>query len=154
MKISDRGIALIKECEGFKAVPYNCPAGHSTIGYGTLLHRGPVDIVGNELDKQYKNGISRDQAEELLRVHVSVEIEPELNRVVKVALSQNQFDALCDFCYNLGVGALKSSTLLKKLNEGQYAAIPLELERWIYSNGKVLEGLKIRRRKEITLWKA
>jgi len=152
MDISQAGIDLLKEFEGFRSHPYNDIAGNSTIGFGTLLHKGPVNFTTNELDKQYISGISVDEGEQLLRAHLSVEVVPYLYALVKVPLTQGQFDSLCCFMYNIGEGAFRSSTLLRKLNAGQYDAVPSELMKWVFAGGVPSNGLRSRRIKEGQLW--
>lgn len=151
MNISQDGIDLLKSLEGFREKPYNDSAGFSTVGYGTLLHRGPVDF-NNPLDKMYENGISVDEAERLLRVHMRVEVEPVLARSIRVGLTQNQYDSLCCFAYNIGSHAFEKSTLVKLLNLGSYTSVPEQMMKWIMAGGHVVEGLKNRREKEIELW--
>ena len=75
-----------------------------------------------------------------------------INHNVKVPLSQNQFDALVSFVFNIGQSAFIESTLLRVLNEGDYKAVPQQLRRWIYDNGSVVQGLINRRQKEIDFW--
>jgi lysozyme len=151
MNISQDGIELLKQLEGFAPKPYNDSAGFSTVGYGTLLHRGPVNM-DNPLDKQYAAGISVDEAENLLRVHLRVEVEPIIARTVKVSLTQHQYDALCCFAYNVGSHAFEKSTLVKLLNLGSYAAVPEQMMKWIMAGGHVVDGLRNRREQEIALW--
>jgi lysozyme len=151
MNISQAGIDLLKSLEGFRDKPYNDSAGFSTVGYGTLLHRGPVS-KDNLLDKQYAGGISVDEAERLLRCHLRVEVEPVISRSIKVSLTQNQYDSLCCFAYNVGSSAFEKSTLAKLLNLGSYAAVPEQMMKWIMAGGHVSEGLKNRREQEIALW--
>ena len=152
MKISDRGLALIKQAEGFVAVVYKDQAGLPTIGYGHLL---------TERDKRTKRfagkSLTQEDATELLREDVAV-AESAIAELVTATLSQNQFDALCDFVFNLGRGALAGSTLLKVLNRCDYAAVPKELGRWVkIRNPKTGEletyhGLVRRRQREVELW--
>jgi len=80
--------------------------------------------------------------------------EKAVNAGVKVALNQNQFDALVSFTFNVGVGAFTSSTLLKVLNQSQYGAVPDQLRRWNKAGGNVVQGLVNRRANEISLWNA
>ena len=78
--------------------------------------------------------------------------EDGVNRLVKVELTQGQFDCLTDFCYNAGINALANSTLLKLLNDGNYESAGLELAKWVRGGGKVLPGLVKRRNAEYKLW--
>ncbi len=146
--ISARGIELIKHFEGFRGDLYNDPAGHCTIGYGHLVHRGNCD--GSE-SAEFRSGITQARATELLieKVHA---FERTVNEKVKVDITQEEFDALVSFCYNVGSGAFSGSTLLRKLNEGDFAAVPSELKRWNKGGGRVLPGLVRRRETEAKLF--
>ena len=139
MKTSNNGINLIKEFEGCKLSAYKCPAGVWTIGYGHT--------------KNVKQGmkITNEHATNLLKDDLKT-YEGYVNKYVKVKLNQNQFDALVSFTFNCGGGALKSSTLLKKLNKGDYTGAANELLRWNKAGGKVLAGLTRRRKAEKTLF--
>ena len=132
---SQRGVNLIKKWEGCKLDAYLCPAGVPTIGYG---HTKDVYIWLE---------VTQDKAEELLRADLS-DFEHWVSRLVAVELKQCQFDALVSFTYNLGQGNLRSSTLLKKLNEGNYMGAANEFPRWNKAGGKVLKGLVDRRKDE------
>ena len=139
MKISQKGIELIKKFEGCKLEAYRCPAGIWTIGYGHT--------------KTTKQGmkITQQQAEELLKQDLfSYENAVMIN--VKVGLNQQMFDALVSFTYNLGAGNLKSSTLLKLLNAKDYYGASQEFKRWNKAGGKVLNGLIKRREVERNLF--
>ena len=150
---SDKGVDLIKSFEGFRSNLYNDPAGHCTIGYGHLVHKGKCD--GSE-STEFKAGISKAKATELLRQRLA-SFENTVNQKVKVSLNQQQFDALVSFTFNVGPGAFGSSTLLRQLNQGNYDEVPVELKKWKYGtvNGvkKVLPGLERRRKEEATLFK-
>lgn len=139
MRTSQKGIDLIKKFEGCRLEAYKCPAGIWTIGYGHT--------------KGVKDGmiISREQAKEFLREDLKV-YEKAVESCVKVPLSQNQFDALVSFCYNCGSGALKTSTLLRLLNEGKYSEAGEQFLRWNKAGGKVLVGLTRRREEERELF--
>lgn len=139
MKTSQKGIDLLKSFEGCRLKAYKCPAGIWTIGYG---HTAGVTEG---------QAITFSQAEELLKQDLK-RYETSVNSLVKVALSQGQFDALVSFTYNLGANALKTSTLLKKLNSGDYNGAAEEFERWVYAGGKKLAGLERRRKAEKTLF--
>ena len=139
MKISAEGLELIKKFEGCELKAYKCPAGVWTIGYGHI--------------KGVKEGmeITKEQAEEMLKEEV-VEYENYVNTAVSVPLSQNHFDALVSWVYNLGNGNLTSSTMLKVLNAGDYEGVPAQIKRWNKAGGKVLEGLVRRREAEALLF--
>ena len=139
--MSTLGLQLIRQSEGFRANTYLDPAGIATIGYGhRLLPR-----------EAYPDGIAEVLAEQLLAGDVRL-AELAVARLVRVVLTQGQFDALADFCLNLGAGRLSSSTLLKELNCGQYDAARAELLRWDLAAGAVEPGLKARRQAEYQLW--
>ena len=134
MKISQEGLALIKRFEGRRLEAYKCSANVLTIGYG---HTGGV---------KEDDTISQPEADELLENDIA-KFEEYVSDNVIVELKQYQFDALVAWTFNLGVGNLRSSTMLKKLNEyGDYDSVPSEMKRWNKAGGKTLDGL-IRRRK-------
>ncbi len=148
MKISKNGLDLIKKYEGLSLHPYLCPAGIPTIGYGSTYY--PFNIKVKMSDAP----ITLAEAEELLGYTVNNTFSKAVNSLVTVPLTQNQFDALISFTYNLGVGALKSSTLLKKLNAEDYAGAALQLLRWNKDGKKVLAGLTARRASEKALFES
>lgn len=147
LSTSQKGLDLIKEFEGFVPTTYLCPAKIPTIGYG---HTGKVD--GKTLDMNNKITISRQKAEELLREDVK-SFELLVKKYITVPLTQNQFDALVSFTYNLGGESLRNSTLRKVLNQGKYNEVSTQLMRWVFANGKRLEGLIRRRAAEADLFK-
>lgn len=145
MKISPAGINLIKEFEGVRLKAYKCPAGVYTIGVGHSSAAGPPAVkAGME--------ITNAQAMKILAQDL-VQFEDGVEAAVKMPLTQNQFDALVSFTFNVGLGAFQKSTLLKKLNAGQYDAVPAELMKWTKAGGKELPGLVRRRRAEAALWR-
>ena len=139
MKVSQECVDLVKFFEGFEANAYLCPANVWTIGYGRTRNVREGDVV-NERQAE------RDLLEEL------EEFADQVLNTVKVELLQHQLDALTSWTYNLGVGNLSSSTLLKKLNIGDYESVPSEMVRWNKAGGKVLAGLTRRREAEAELW--
>ena len=147
--LSQAGIEFIKSFEGFRGTLYNDPAGHCTIGYGTLVHQGNCD--GRASEEPYLNGISRERATELLMERINV-FQRAVNDLVKVELEPHQYDALVSFTYNVGPGNFQRSTLLRKLNEGDYAAVPDELAKWVKAGGQTLPGLVRRRNAEANLF--
>ena len=147
MRLSRKGAELIAGFEGFVPRPYNDAAGHATIGFGHLLHRGPVTAT----DKARWGTISRDRGIALL-LQDAREAERAVAEAVRVTLTQEQFDALVSFVFNVGAGAFRSSTLLKKLNRGDEREAADELLRWTRAGGRVLEGLLRRRRAERALF--
>lgn len=150
MKTSQRGIDLIKEFEGFSAVPYLCPAKILTWGYGHACLRDPH---GNPLEEIPKE-ISKEKAEEILRADVEIAEEAVNKYVTPHYLNQNIFDALVSFTFNIGYSNFKNSTLLKFINQGKIAEAASQFERWVYAKGKELPGLVKRRKKEKELFLA
>jgi GH24 family phage-related lysozyme (muramidase) len=145
MRMSADGLALVKEFEGLRTKAYKCPAGVWTIGYGHTSAAGDPDVVPGM-------AISKDEAEEILRRDM-VQYEEGVKKLVKVELTQGQFDALVDFAYNAGVGALAKSTLLKKVNAEKFDEVPAEFMKWTRGGGRELPGLVRRRRAEVKLWR-
>jgi len=150
MRTSKAGQDLIKSFEGChkmrsdgKIQAYVCPAGHWTIGWGTTkgVYRGQI--------------ITKEEADALFLADLEM-FENAVNRLVKVDLTQNQFDALVSFVYNLGEGAFAKSTLLKRLNSGQFEEVPEQLMRWNKARVKgvlqPLRGLTRRRAAEAALF--
>lgn len=141
MQISKAGLDLIKQFEGLYLKAYRCPAGVPTIGYG---HTAGV-AMGQTITQQ--------QADDYLRRDVR-QFERAVERLVKVPLTQGQFDALVSFAFNLGEGALAQSTLLRLLNAGDYAGAAAQFDRWNKAGGRVLPGLVRRRAAERALFEA
>ncbi|MEL6494093.1 MAG: lysozyme [Cyanobacteria bacterium J06623_7] len=139
MKISAKGVALIKRWEGCRLTAYQCSAHVWTIGYGHTqgVKRG---------DK-----ITRRQAERLFLTDIPV-YEQIIHQHVTVELNQNQFDALVSFVYNVGETAFKNSTLLKLLNQSKYDKAAKQLFRWVRAGGRRIEGLANRRNEEYQLF--
>lgn len=140
MKTSDAGIDLIKEFEGFEPKPYKCPAGVWTIGYG--FTKGVT---------QNTRPITEEQATKRL-IEELESYEAAVLDCVDVDLEQHEFDALVSFCYNLGTHSLRTSTLLRKLNAGDYEGAADEFLRWNKAKGQVLAGLTRRREAERKLF--
>ena len=146
MNMSQAGIdALLKKFEGCKLTAYKCPAGIWTIGYGHTSAAGEPQVTEGLT-------ITPDEANQILKRDL-VKYETPVKSLVKVDLNQNQFDVLVDFAYNAGVGNLKTSTLLKRVNAGDFDAVPTELMKWTKGGGKELPGLVRRRRAECEWWR-
>lgn len=141
MKTSAAGLEFISQEEGIVLHVYLDPVGIPTIGVGHVLRPG----------ESFPNGITKEQALQLLAQDVGI-AEHAVKSNTKVPLNQNQFDALVSFVFNCGGGAYKTSTLLKKLNAGDYQGAADELLRWVYSAGKKLPGLVARRKRERALF--
>jgi len=136
MNISKEGLELIKKFEGYSAVPYKDIAGFATIGFGHKIVQG--EVFGT---------IGSMEATALLKKDVQWAVTA-INSAVEVALSQNQFDALVSFTYNVGAHAFATSTLLRKLNEQLYGEASNEFLKWCNAGGKRSEGLFRRRQNE------
>ena len=140
MKASEILINKLKQFEGYRAKAYRCPAGVWTCGYG---HTKGVTA---------RTMCDKKKAEEWLRMDLE-SIENFLSAVPEVCKSQGRFDACADFCFNLGTGAFRGSTLFKRIQKKEsVAAIQAEFLKWVYAGGKPLEGLKNRRRWEAQRW--
>ena len=141
MKISQEGLSLIKKFEGLRLKAYYCSGGVLTIGYG---HTGGV----KETDT-----ITQEEADKLLKGDI-LKFEQYVEDNVMVELDQSQFDALVAWTFNLGPGNLRESTMLKKLNNGEYESVPFEMRRWNKAGGKTLDGLIRRRQAESLLFES
>jgi GH24 family phage-related lysozyme (muramidase) len=137
-KLSSAGLDFIKGFETFRAKLHNNEYGHCAIGYGTRLHDGPCD--GRPVEEPYANGISEEQATELLARHLDG-VQACVNEAIRVAVTQNQDDALVSFVSEIGGNAFEKSTLLRLLNAGNFAAVPDEMRKWTRArrNGVVTE---------------
>lgn len=144
-KTSKNGIELIKELEGYRSEAYQCTSGVWTIGYGHTKNVQKGDTCSVEKAIKFLNE--------------DIEIaESAVNKLVKVELNQNQFDALVCFVFNVGVGSkvrkkgFAGSTMLAFLNAGHFPLAAGQFDRWIYSNGEISNGLIKRRKKEKELF--
>ena len=141
MHLSPAGLSLLKKSEGFRDRVYADVAGFPTIGFGHRLNPGEA----------YPIGINLSQGEALLSQDVAI-AEAAIVRLVRVTLTQGQFDALVDFVFNLGAGRLASSTLLRYLNMEKYDAAAWELLAWDHAGSREIACLKARREAEFQLW--
>ncbi|KAB7895997.1 glycoside hydrolase family protein [Rouxiella sp. S1S-2] len=139
MKISSQGIGLIKQFEGLRLSAYRCSAGVLTIGYG---HTSNV---------QSGQVITKAQAELFLTDDLVV-VERAVGRLVSVSLTQNQYDAISSFVFNLGCRKFSRSTLLKKLSIADFDGAANQFGRWVRAKGKVSGGLVARRKIEAELF--
>ena len=140
-RMTDEGLDLIKLYEGYSSPPYLCPANHWTIGYGAIWGMDDKRVTEDHPD------INEDQADYLLRRDVK-KSEMAVLRHIRVPLEDGQFNALCSFVFNLGSGALQSSTLRRKINRGDYIGAANEFPRWVFAGGRKLKGLVRRREHE------
>jgi lysozyme len=142
-KVNEETVRLIKQWEGFRAEAYLCTSNKWTIGYGhTATARGYRDRGER---------ITQEQAEILLTQDLAW-AEAAIARLVKVPLTDNQFGALVSWVFNIGEAKARRSTLVRKLNAGDYNAVPAELAKWNKSSGQVTAGLVNRRAAEAGLW--
>jgi lysozyme len=143
MKLSPTGLNLIKGFEGFREAPYLCADGVWTIGYGHAIRNGERFVR-----------INQAEAEKLLTVDLK-RFEDCVNKVVKVPLAQNQYDALVSLAFNIGCGAFSRSTLLKHVNKKRFAQAAAEFQRWVKgSKGQTINGLVNRRKVESKIFAA
>ena len=143
--MSDKGIALLKGFEGLRLKAYQDIGGVWTIGYGHTSAAGGMGV--------YKDlTITYEQAEQLLKDDLARMTYPVIERLVKVPLTQGQFDALASFIYNLGEGQVSNSTLLRLLNNKDYSGASNEFGRWVYVGSIKVDGLIRRRNSERELF--
>ena len=145
MQLSLNGLQLIKSFEGFRASPYLDSAGIPTIGYGTIMYPDGSRVTMNDSD------ITEAQAEQYLMFEVNQKTSG-VGTMIVASVNQNQFDALISFAYNLGLGALHGSTLLKLVNQGDMNDAANEFPRWNRAGGQVIAGLTRRRLAEQQLF--
>jgi lysozyme len=138
---SAAAVGIIKHFEGYSPITYIDAAGYPTIGFGHLI--GPGEKIQEPL--------LGEAAEQLLRQDIAPKAAA-VNRYVAVPLFQGQYDSLVSWTYNLGEGALKGSTMLKKVNAGRHEEVPGQMKRWNRAGGKVLRGLERRREAEAALY--
>ena len=142
----DLAAELCRRFEGFKSKPYLCPAGIPTIGYGSTFYAD-----GRKVSLQ-DPPMSKEQADELLMYELRHTYAPGVLRLCPGLISSPAaFNAIVDFCYNLGVGRLQTSTLRRKLNAQDWDGAKEQLTLWVRGGGKVLPGLVKRREAEIAL---
>ncbi|RZG47046.1 lysozyme [Acinetobacter wuhouensis] len=142
--ISENGFAIIREFEGLELKAYQDTGGVWTIGIGTIKYKNGTAVKKGDT-------CTIQQAEEWLK-NDCVWVDACLDKYVKVAVSQNQFDALASLIYNIGENAFKKSTMLTLINQNNLTAAANQFDRWIYDNGKKVQGLVNRRKKEKELF--
>jgi lysozyme len=140
MALSQKGLEFIKRHEGFSDTVYEDSAGNPTIGYGHLIKKG----------EDFSKGITQEKAAELLEQDVKTAVHA-VNSKVEVRLSQNKFDALVDFAFNLGRTNFANSTLLRNINE-EKDVTKENFTEWNRAGGKTVKGLTIRRTDEFNLF--
>ena len=146
MKTGSKGIELIKKYEGFEPEPYLCPAGIPTIGYGATYYENGDSVSLTDCS------MTEPEAEQLL-MYMLDRYEKGVSRYLARSITNNQFSALVSFAYNLGLGALKGSTLLKVINKDPLNEdIKHQFSRWVKAEGRTLAGLVKRRKEESKLY--
>ena len=146
MKLDENGYKLIQGFEGLSLVPYLCSAKVPTIGYGNTFYPSGKKVTMQD------QPINLATAKWMLKETANI-FATQVNLLVKTKLTQNQFNALVSFAFNLGVSALSRSTLLKKVNiNPQDITITNEFLKWNKAGGKVLNGLTKRRTIEAKIY--
>jgi lysozyme len=146
MKISENGLKIIKNYEGYRAMPYLDSVGIPTIGFGTTHYENGVAVTLND------RAIDHDRASEIMEHEVNKIYGHAVNTYVQTQLTQNEFDALVSFTYNEGPQALRTSHLLRYVNLKLMREAGNEFRRWDKAGGRVLKGLKKRRNEERLLF--
>lgn len=145
-KISQKGLELLKKFEGLSLKPYKCAGGIWTIGYGNTYYPNGVKV------KETDSLITKEKANEMLAMLLG-SYEKAVDSFCRDDINQNQFDSLVLLAYNIGVGNLQRSTLIKKVNlNPNDLSIKTEFLKWNRSAGKVLAGLTKRREAEANLY--
>lgn len=139
--IGEEGVSLIRAFEGFSSVPYVCPAGFPTVGYGHVVQAG----------ERFETPLSAEEGEALLRRDLP-RYEAAVCRLIDMPLGALCFDALVSFTFNLGEGALAASTLRRLVNAGRLADAGAQFDRWVFAGARKLPGLVRRRAAERALW--
>lgn len=139
--ITEDGLRLIRRFEGFSALPYVCPGGYLTVGYGHIVKNPDA----------FRQPITEDEATQILTIDIQT-AERAVLRLITVPLKDGQFDALVSFTFNLGAGALQRSTLRRKVNRQEHDEVPEEFMKWVWAGGQKLKGLISRRNAEATLY--
>lgn len=152
--ISTAGVDLIARFEGFRGFAYNDAAGHATVGFGRLLHFGPVNANDRMIfGTKTKPKLTRREGLKLLRSDIRKKAANHVRRLVKVPVSQNEFDALVSLTFNIGPSAFASSTVLRQLNLNHRRRAGAAFLLFNKAGGKVLLGLSRRRRAERKLFR-
>ena len=142
----DIAATLCKAFEGYRAAPYLCPAGIPTIGYGSTYYSNGVKVTLKDAP------ITEPQAHDLLTLELKHTYLPGVLRLCPILLTdEKKCNAIVDFCYNLGVGRLQTSTLRRKINAQEWGEAKDQLRLWNKGNGRVLPGLDKRRKAECQL---
>ena len=144
LDISDNGYAIIRDAEGFRSTAYLDTGGVWTIGFGTIKYPNGTSVKKGDT-------CTRNEAEQWLK-NDCVWVDACLDKYVKVNLNQNQFDALASFVYNIGETAFIKSTMLTLINQNSLTSAASQFDRWVFDNGKRIQGLVNRRAREKSLF--
>lgn len=140
-------VNLCKKWEGFRDVPYICPAGYPTIGYGTVFKPDGTKVTMSD------SPISEKTAETWLIQEITTNyLKGVLKASPSLITNIELLAAITDFAYNLGVARYRASTLRKRVDAGDIEGCATELRKWVYGGGKKLRGLVLRREDEIALF--
>jgi lysozyme len=145
MNISAEGLKLIRHFEGVRNRPYRCAAGLFTVGVGHLIGDG------KSLPESWNRTFTEEEINDLLANDIR-KFERGIRMYIKVPLRQCEYDALCSFAFNLGLGTLQRSTLRQKINRGDKEGAAKTLLKYCYAGGKVVRGLQIRRQAEYKMF--
>jgi lysozyme len=144
MKMTEEGLQLIKEFEGFRGMAYRDPVGVWTIGYGHTSMAGAPDVKPGMV-------LTLLQANDVLKRDVET-FAQGVSESLQRTLSPQQFSALVSFAYNVGLGNFRKSSVLKAVNAGDVQAVPRRLQLWTKAGGRTLPGLVRRRAAEAALF--
>lgn len=139
-------VAMLEKFEGLYLSPYLCPAGVWTIGLGTTRYPDGTPVTAKD------RKITREEAYAFAKVQILEDYLPAVLKLCPTLSNSLQISAIVDFTYNLGISALRSSTLRKRILAQEYESVPKELRRWVMGGGKKLKGLVRRREFEILIW--
>lgn len=144
MHMTEEGLALIRRFEGFRGEAYRCPAGIWTIGYGHTSAAGPPRV---------EPGMTMSEAEAARVLARDVErFAKEVRAALAREVSPAQFSALVSFAFNVGMGAFRTSSVLKRVNDGDFDAVPERLKLWVKAKGRTFPGLVRRRAAEAEMF--
>lgn len=144
MRVTEEGLALIRQSEGFRAKAYRDPVGIWTIGFGHTSAAGPPQVFEGL-------AITPEQGRKILARDVEM-FALGVAKALRAPVTGNEFSALVSFAYNVGLGAFQRSSVLQAVNAGDREAVPRRLQLWVKAGGKVLPGLVKRRAAEAALF--
>lgn len=146
--VSERGLTMTMEQEGWRPKPYNDAANFCTIGYGHLIKRAPCDST---VPPDWRSGLTSSQGKDLL-MNDMAKAQHAVMTLVKTRLNDAQYAALCDFVFNVGVTNFRESKLLTVLNASRFDEVPAQLRRWTRAGSLHVAVLAHRREHEVALF--